>query len=182
MGGFRFVEVLNPNLFHAYVKTFQMEAFLTSDVHKNIMDLDVLQCKLKLFHTADFTKQATSIHVVIDIIEILLYRTVAVVAKLLRQILTIPFAFASWERSSSSLYYINNLKSCLRSEEWLINLVFIFLNKYPLLIKVKRCADNFYKKCDRWFFQSEMNLFDLQMNFNSSLFLELISCPNQHGS
>ena len=42
MGEFRFVESLNPQLFHIYEKN-SMEAFSTLDVYKSILDLDELK-------------------------------------------------------------------------------------------------------------------------------------------
>ena len=42
MAEFRFVELLNPKLFHAYEKNFLMEAFLTLDVYEEILDLNGL--------------------------------------------------------------------------------------------------------------------------------------------
>ena len=57
VGGFRFVELLNPK----FTKKFPMEAFSTLDVHKNIFDLDGPKFKLKLVYVAIFAKQASSI-------------------------------------------------------------------------------------------------------------------------
>ena len=61
MGEFRFVKLLYPKLFHAYDKEFQMEAFSSLDVYKNILNLDGLKWELKLVYAADFAKQASSL-------------------------------------------------------------------------------------------------------------------------
>ena len=66
MGEFRFVELLNPKLFHTYEKQFPMERFSNLDVYKNILDLHRLKCGLKLVYTADFAKQVSSIQEIGD--------------------------------------------------------------------------------------------------------------------
>ena len=68
MGEFRFVELLNPKLFHTYEKQFPMEKFSNLDVYKNILDLHRLKCGLKLVYAADFAKQGSSIQEIIEII------------------------------------------------------------------------------------------------------------------
>ena len=85
MREFRFVELLNPKFFHASKKKFPVETFSTSDVYKNILDLDGLKCELKSVYTASFAK--SNIQEVAKMIEELeLNQTLAKVTKLLRLI------------------------------------------------------------------------------------------------
>ena len=137
---FRFVELLNTKLFHAYEKMFAMEAFSTSGVYK--------KWQLKSVHATDFAKQVSSIQEVADTIRELEWnQALAEVTKLLRLILTIPATSASCERLFSSLKRVNNYMRCSQSEERLSNLVFISMNKDLLeKMKVEHGADTFYNK------------------------------------
>ena len=47
MEEFRFIQLLNSKLSHAYDKEFSMEALSTLNGSKNKMDLDGLKCELK---------------------------------------------------------------------------------------------------------------------------------------
>lgn len=145
---FKFVELLNPKLFHVYEKKFPMEAFSSLDACKNILDLDGLRCELKSVYAADFSKQASSIQEVANIIrELELNQALAEVTKLVRLILTVPATSASCERSFSSLKRVNNYMRCSQSEKRSSNLVFISMNKDLLKkMKIERGADIFYSK------------------------------------
>ena len=68
MEEFRFVELLKAKTFSGLWNKFLMKAFATLDVLKNILDLDGLKCKLKSVYATDFTKQASNIHKVTEII------------------------------------------------------------------------------------------------------------------
>ena len=117
-----------------------MEAFSTWDVYENILDLDGLKCELKSLYAADIPKQSSSIQEVAEIVRKLeLNQTLAEVTKLLYLLLTIPATSASYDRSSSSLKRVNDMR-CSQSEEQ--------SNDKELLKKMKvGCgADIFYNK------------------------------------
>ena len=95
-----------------------MEAFSTLDVHKKILNLDGLKCKLDSDYAADFAKQASSIQEVTEIMkELELNKALAEVTKLLCLILIISATSASYERSTSSLKHVNNNMRYFKSEE-----------------------------------------------------------------
>ena len=135
MSKFRFVELLNLKLFHAYKKNFQSKCFQLWMYIK--MYWIWMEIKLKSVDAADFAKQASSIQEVAEVIwELKLNQALAEVTRLLCLILTRPVTFAFCERSSSSLKHVNDYMSCSQSEVRLNNLVYIFLNK-DLLKKMK---------------------------------------------
>ena len=118
MGEFRFVELLNPKLLHAYEKNVPMEMFSTLDVYKNILDLDGLKYEKKSVYAADFAKPALSNQEITEIKQDFeINQALREVTTLLRLILTITATSASFERSSSSLRRVNNYKRCSYSEE-----------------------------------------------------------------
>ncbi|CAI9719171.1 Hypothetical predicted protein [Octopus vulgaris] len=89
MEEFKFMELLNPKLFHTYEKQFPMETFSFLNIYKNILELDGMKCELKSVYAADFAKQASSIQEVANIIqELELNQALTEVIKLLRLILT----------------------------------------------------------------------------------------------
>ena len=111
MGGFRFIDLLNPSIFMVTKKKkkIPIEAFSTLNAYKNYLDLDGLKCELKSVYAADFAKQASSTQEVTEIIwQLEINQTLAEVTKLLRLIVTIPTTSASCEISSSALERVNN--------------------------------------------------------------------------
>ena len=112
------------------------------------MDLDGLKGELKSVYAEDFTKQASSIQKVTEIIqELEVNQILALITKLQRLILTTPATSVSSERLSSSLKRLNYDMWCSRREERLSYLVLISMNKDLLKkIKVEHGVDTFYNK------------------------------------
>ena len=104
---FRFVELLNPKLFHAYKKNFRWKGFQLWLYIKKIyiLDLDGLKCQLKLLYAAGFVKQGLSNQ---DVTEIIRKLDLAEVNKFLRLVLTKPATSASTEKSLFSPKQVNN--------------------------------------------------------------------------
>ena len=101
-----------------------MEPVSTLDVHKNILDLDGLECKLKSVYAADFAKQALSIQEVAEINT----ETWSKPSPGRRSQITASATSASYERSFSSLNCVNNYLRSSKSGEWVRNLVLISMN------------------------------------------------------
>ena len=121
-----------------------MEAFSTSEVNKDTLDLDGLKCEQKGVYAVRFCKvKVKHLRSCTHYRGLEQNQALAQATKFRRLIQTIAAIFAFCE-TSSSLKHVNNYMRCSRSEGRLNKLVFISMNKDLLKKKMMVWMDSLF--------------------------------------